>query len=102
MSVILKKALLSVLVEAQDGVCGLCRQRMDLTRKAQRRLHADRPTIDHVFAQGLGGVDEPGNVMAAHARCNTRKGGRYPLPAEVDFLVSVNQRLGWTTTKDIA
>ena len=33
-------------------------------------------TVDHVLPKAKGGSDDPGNLVAACARCNSRKGAR--------------------------
>lgn len=37
-----------------------------------------RPSRDHIVPRSIGGVSAPFNYVWAHARCNTRKGNRWP------------------------
>ncbi|PWC42081.1 HNH endonuclease [Azospirillum sp. TSO22-1] len=51
-----------------------------------------KATFDHVVPQAYGGVNEPGNVVLAHRRCNQLKGDRLPTPEEVERFLA--QRRG--------
>ncbi|HYG87748.1 MAG TPA: HNH endonuclease [Azospirillum sp.] len=51
-----------------------------------------KATFDHVIPQAYGGVDEPGNIVLAHRRCNQLKGDRLPTAEEVERLLT--QRRG--------
>lgn len=59
--------------ERDDWICQICFVRID---RAVSRTHPDGATIDHVIPLSKGGADEPGNVVAAHWRCNRDKGNR--------------------------
>jgi 5-methylcytosine-specific restriction endonuclease McrA len=52
----------------QGGLCWLC-------RKPLRRQDA---TVDHVIPKIRGGNNSRGNLVAAHAICNVKKGSRSP------------------------
>ncbi len=51
-----------------DGVCGICRQALD--------LKADKYHYDHIVPLAAGGTHEMANLQIAHARCNLKKGAR--------------------------
>lgn len=55
-----------VVLEADDGACGICGEDVD----------PDRFDIDHTFPLGPYGEHSYANVQAAHPACNRRKGGR--------------------------
>lgn len=76
------------LISAQMFDCALCGQ--PLLRHADGRIEA---TEDHVFAKVRGGYDGLGNLLAAHKRCNNRKGDRLPTGCEIIWLVAVCARL---------
>jgi len=52
--------------EDQGGLCWLCRKPM----------RAKDATVDHVVPRARGGSNARGNLVAAHARCNVKKGAR--------------------------
>jgi 5-methylcytosine-specific restriction endonuclease McrA len=89
------RTLLAILCDAQDDRCGICGGIMDRRRAARRQNGPNCPSIDHVMPQALGGWKGRGNVVAAHVRCNTAKGARWPTPGELAFLDTVNAALGW-------
>ena len=41
--------------------------------------------IDHIVPRCQGGIDDPGNLVAACARCNLTKGGRTPEQAGMEL-----------------
>jgi 5-methylcytosine-specific restriction endonuclease McrA len=53
--------------------CGLCGQRVAMTRKTP---HPRAPVIDHLVPLSKGGDDTKANVWLAHYVCNARKGAR--------------------------
>ena len=63
--------LLAELCKEQQGICGICKQRIE----PWERMH-----IDHIVPRSRGGSDERSNLQAAHAVCNLRKGNRMPPP----------------------
>ena len=87
--------MLGVLFDVQKGRCAICGKGMDPVRTAKVQSNPSRPTRDHVLPQALGGPDEPGNLLAAHARCNTEKGDGWPGAAELAELGRVNREMGW-------
>ena len=92
-----RRQRLRCLFDAQDGLCAICGARMLGGRAFDGRWPGDRdrPTLDHVFALRQGGFDGPGNLLAAHARCNEAKAARWPTEAELRQLAVVNGALGW-------
>jgi 5-methylcytosine-specific restriction endonuclease McrA len=66
-------------VFARDGwQCRLCGGRLD------ERLaypHPQSPSVDHIVAKALGGLDVSSNLQAAHLRCNVLKGTKAQIPA---------------------
>ena len=71
------------LYEAQGGVCAICGQKMGRSKV----------TIEHVTPRKAGG-HRPGNIVAAHAKCNNRKAARPPTGCELIWLAAVNKKLG--------
>jgi len=53
--------------QRDEGLCGICRQPVNL----------DEFTIDHIKPLHLGGPHTFQNLQIAHAACNTSKGRRY-------------------------
>lgn len=51
--------------EAHEGVCILCKLKIDGVREAW--------TVEHIIALGLGGADEDSNCGPAHETCRRRK-----------------------------
>lgn len=82
-----------VLWSTQGGVCGLCGVTM-LPFKSCDSLDGDGATIDHVIPRSKGGPDRLGNMLVAHARCNSDKDVRVPTGCELVWLLAVNARLG--------
>lgn len=76
-----------LLVEAQEGLCGICGQRL-----------GDLVTIDHVVPLSRGGRNV-GNRMAAHSACNSMKADRMPTKRELERLAKVNERLCGTVAQ---
>lgn len=59
---------------ARDGdACSLCGDILDLSIRWPAPY---APTVDHVVPGSLGGTGEPGNLAAAHFRCNSTKQSR--------------------------
>jgi 5-methylcytosine-specific restriction endonuclease McrA/endogenous inhibitor of DNA gyrase (YacG/DUF329 family) len=56
--------------------CGICGEAID---PAVPRRFRDGASIDHTVPLSLGGADAPENVVAAHNRCNRRKGAKQRL-----------------------
>ena len=81
--------LLTMLVQAQSGICALC-GRTFLALAHTPNMHA---SIDHVVPKSRGGKTH-GNVIAAHAGCNGEKGDRLPTGCELIWLAAVNAALG--------
>jgi 5-methylcytosine-specific restriction endonuclease McrA len=81
-----RKRLRRDLVEAQNNLCALCFEPMDPDTSTGPR----RATLEHVFPLGRGGQDA--TSVAAHARCNQRKGHRKPTGCEL-------LALDWVRTK---
>lgn len=77
-------SLVSALRQAQNGDCPICRE--PLGRKKSKL------SIDHVRPRHNGGGNI-GNRLLTHHQCNHRKGGRWPMPHEIDMLNYVNARL---------
>ena len=57
------------LFDAQEGLCGICSDVMDLNNF--RTLH-----VDHKQPLSRGGTDDIENLQLTHARCNLTKGNR--------------------------
>lgn len=85
--------MLRQLAEAQDGDCSLCGKPLDFTASPN---NPHQPTFEHVVPRIMGGGNH-GNRLAAHRRCNTRKGGNKPTGCELVLLESVNARLYGST-----
>ncbi|WP_353809652.1 HNH endonuclease [Agromyces sp. SYSU T00194] len=60
-------------LERDAFVCWLCG---DPTEPGASPDSGRYPTLDHVVPRARGGSDDPGNLRAAHALCNARKGTR--------------------------
>lgn len=71
------------LVDIQAGICAICGQPMGTDS-----------SIDHVLALSRGGKDALGNMVAAHALCNSDKSNQFPKGCTLVWLLSVNARLG--------
>lgn len=71
----------------QGGVCYLCGKPLG-QRLGTVGLEVSR---DHVFPQAAGAKADL-NILLAHAKCNGRKGDRWPRPCELIFLASVYAR----------
>lgn len=69
---------------AQRGRCGICGELLGSRRDINN---------DHVWPRSRGGFNGPGNLVAAHHSCNTRKGNRLPTGCEVIVLVATCARL---------
>jgi 5-methylcytosine-specific restriction endonuclease McrA len=52
-----------LILERDRGICGICGQ-------------PGATTVDHVRPRSQGGTNHPGNLRAAHARCNYGRGDR--------------------------
>lgn len=89
------RAILSALFDAQNGCCPYCLQKLPPMRTVRDQRNPMRPTLDHVMPTGEGGPNRRGNFLAAHARCNTAKGNRFPTPAELETLGRINAILRW-------
>jgi 5-methylcytosine-specific restriction endonuclease McrA len=61
--------------DRDDFTCQLCGELIDMMLK---NPHPESACIDHIIPVRRGGTDEPGNVQAAHRRCNSAKGRRLP------------------------
>ena len=79
-----RERLRGALHRAQGGRCGLCGGRL------RNMLSV---TLDHVLPKSRGGM-LGGNVVAAHANCNLRKGDRMPTGCELIMLLAVNAVMG--------
>lgn len=69
-----------LIIELQGRVCFLCGKQMH------------KATREHVVPRDLGGVNKR-NVLAAHARCNVRKGNRMPHPCELLYCEVIYEML---------
>lgn len=89
----MKASFNGVLVYSQERVCPLCGKRFS------PNLHETeehwRPTVDHVLPKSRGGYRGRGNCLAAHKRCNEKKGDRLPTGCEVIWLIAVCERNRW-------
>jgi len=56
----------------QNGLCHLCGKPMNLSKDLNNH---DRATADHIIPKSLGGWTK-GNIKAAHAKCNLRRGNK--------------------------
>lgn len=83
MASIHKTRMVEILDHAQRDRCAICGKAMLHGRGRRKR------NLEHVWPKALGGLDEPGNLMAAHARCNTEKGDRPPNGCEIIMLLAV-------------
>jgi hypothetical protein len=72
------------LAEAQDWFCPLC----------GGDLRIGALSMDHVWPRATLGRGLQQNHLAAHERCNHRKGDRLPTGCELLWLAAVNDRLG--------
>lgn len=61
-----------VLLERDDGVCGICGDDIDCFAKKPDPLS---PSVDHIQPISGGGAHAYWNVQAAHLGCNILKGG---------------------------
>lgn len=79
--------------EAQDGQCGICRARM------KKSFGSSKLTFDHVWPKSWSAncpdAKFLGNLLLAHANCNTAKDDTAPEPDQVEFLYTVNRKLGF-------
>lgn len=76
---------------AQNGICGLCGDKMigvpyDFS-------------LDHVIPRALNAVDGLGNLILCHEPCNVRKQNDTPTGCEMVMLLAVNARLGVEPTR---
>jgi len=91
---------------AQDGICPICGKPMQAVSRLGKQNAA---SLDHVYPRcrrqhrrgaprpaGLGHHNRSpvGRTVAAHGRCNSRKGDRQPTGCEIIWLLAVNARLG--------
>lgn len=80
--------------EAQQGRCGICGAQM------KRSFESPKLTFDHVWpkswAAHAGGAECKmlGNLLLAHAACNTSKDDAPPTPGQVEKLHEVNRAIG--------
>lgn len=63
----------SHIYERDDWTCQLCMKPMSKLWDAHDPL---APTLDHIVPQSHGGGDDPSNLRAAHAYCNSARGNR--------------------------
>lgn len=61
-------AVLAHKLAEQDGVCWLCKKRLDLSQA----------TRDHIIPRYHGGTSAAWNIAAAHKRCNDERGHAPP------------------------
>jgi len=66
-------------VRARRGPCGICGQPIDYALESE---HPDSFTVDHIMPWLLNPErrTDPGNLRAAHRRCNSAKGMRNDKP----------------------
>ncbi|WP_343231446.1 HNH endonuclease [Xanthomonas euvesicatoria] len=92
------KSLRTSAFHVQTGRCFYCGLPMWLASPAELGLkptkaRAFQCSAEHLVAQQDGGKDEPGNVVAAHTRCNQgRHKRRGPAPSPDAFRVLVQRR----------
>lgn len=83
--------LLEKIAFIQHGRCVHCARGLEF---GTHPVTADLfPTFEHVIPRALGGMNV-GNRLAAHRRCNMRKGDSRPTACELVWLLAVNARLG--------
>lgn len=82
-------ALRRALKAAQGHICPYCGERL---YRFAPKAHA--VSVDHVVPLAHDGPDTLGNMLAAHAGCNGKKGDRMPTGCEIVWLLSVNTRMG--------
>jgi hypothetical protein len=75
---------LPVLIELQDWFCPIC----------GGSLRVGVLSVDHVWPRRGPGRGLQRNHLAAHERCNHRKGARRPTGCELIWLEAINARLG--------
>lgn len=79
-----------MLRQLQGGICPICGGPLT---SGHENLHW-RPTLDHVIPRAIGGANTIGNLLAAHAICNVRKGSSIPTGCQIIWLLAINNRLG--------
>lgn len=82
----IRKRCCRLLLEAQGGICGICASPISAIAEAN---------LDHVISRDDGGFDGPGNLLAAHRTCNSRKASLAPSVRSLDALEYVNNLLQW-------
>lgn len=82
-----KGRMVELLDHAQFDRCGICGKALLHGRGRKKR------NLEHVWPKGLGGLDEPGNLLTAHVRCNAEKGDRPPTGCQIIMLIAVCERL---------
>jgi hypothetical protein len=82
-----KGRMVELLDQAQFDRCGICGKALLHGRGRKKR------NLEHVWPKGLGGLDEPGNLLTAHVRCNAEKGDRPPTGCQIIMLIAVCERL---------
>lgn len=92
-----RQHLLATLRDAQGERCSICSGALPLAKTVRDQNNRMRCTLDHVYPLDTGGHDGRGNVLAAHAKCNNRKGALWPTDEQLALLEEVNAILGWRT-----
>lgn len=64
------------LFEAQRGRCASCGERFPPAGDLSETLN--HPSIDHIKARSIGGIDDITNMVLMHVRCNSAKMHREP------------------------
>lgn len=59
--------------DRDNGVCQICRKRIDWNRKWP---NSKSMSVDHIVPISKGGTDEEANVRAAHLGCNSKRGNK--------------------------
>lgn len=90
------------LAKAQGGRCALChREFADLFPGASPEQ--TRKTLEHVYPRSrYPALKHKGNVVAAHARCNSKRGAAEPTAELLSELAELNKRMGWVLSLDQA
>lgn len=70
------------LIDAQDGLCGLCGRPISMADIASPTHH---PSFDHVIPRSAGG-GETDNLIIAHNQCNSNKANDLPTGCELVWL----------------
>lgn len=68
---------IEAIAKKTNSRCHLCHEKIDPRDYGSTSwLGGDAVNVDHLLPQSFGGGDELGNLMLAHARCNSIRGTR--------------------------